>query len=302
MEIYSDLVENKRTIESSIKKYGYSPEHNYYHFTYQEDEKNKCVYFDFGKNRGVLARLELDTNIWTMLSEVLAPEKERINIFKGFLDYVFNIKAAKKVIVEVGTEFRNHIIKNIGGSKYKVCRTNYCLYWPVYDVKTLNPKLPGKKWKKIRNIKNRFNKNFKISLRNAKKTKNNLLTNVLNSWIKKRPHDDEVDISYYKKAIENHFQGFDVAKSIFINGEPCSISGGWTIPNSEDIYYGIGIQNYKYHNINELANLQDLMTAKKNGYKNVDLGGSDKTLLYSKKKLKPKKIYKSHVFSILKRN
>ena len=89
-----------------------------------------------------------------------------------------------------------------------------------------------------------------------------------------------------------------MARALYINNEHCSISGGWRIPNSNDFYCGIGIFNYKYKNLGEFINLDDLLHLKKKGYGNVDFGGSDKATLNFKKKLRPEKIYKTHVFSI----
>lgn len=302
MDIYSDIKSspNKKLIEKSIKTFGCSPEHNYHHFLYHEDVKNKCYFFHFGKNRGVLAILNKNTNVWRMLAEVLSSRKERIWLFQEFLDYALNKKMAKKVVVEAGNDFKREIISHLQNSEYRVCKTNYCLHWPVYDVDSLPKKLPGKKWKKLRNIRNRFKK-YRVAFRNAKNTQKKYLKEILSLWLKRRPRNDIVNVSYYENAIKNNFEGFDIAKSIYINGTPCSISGGWQIPNTKMIYYGIGIQNYKYNNVSEFANLRDLMEAKNRGYRHVDLGGSHKTLLSSKRKLNPENVYKSYVFSIVKK-
>ena len=127
------------------------------------------------------------------------------------------------------------------------------------------------------------------------------LRRVLLSWLKRRNANDKVDKDYYFKLIDNNFEGFDMAKTIYVNGNPSTITAGWKIPNSNDYYSSIGIVDYSYPGLGEVANIDDLNRLKRKGFTYVDFGGSDKVLLYFKKKFKPEKIYKTYTFSIVKR-
>jgi len=92
-----------------------------------------------------------------------------------------------------------------------------------------------------------------------------------------------------------------MAKTLYVNNRPCTITAGWRIPNSNNYYSSIGIVDYSIPDLGEITNIDDLNRLKKKGFDFVDFGGSDKVLLYFKKKFKPEKIYKTYVFSIVRR-
>ena len=92
-----------------------------------------------------------------------------------------------------------------------------------------------------------------------------------------------------------------MAKTLYVNGKPATITAGWKIPNSNYYYSAIGIVDYSYVGLGEIANIDDLNRLKREGYKCVDFGGSDRVLLRFKKKFKPEKIYKTYIFSIVRK-
>ena len=293
MKLYSDIKTGKAVIINSIKKFGYLPEHNYYHHLYMENKNYRALFFSFSKNAGVIGGIK--GNVWYFTTEVLAPKNERTELFCKALDYALKKEKAKKVVVEAGEGFRKEILAKLS-SKYKIVSLNYSLYWPIYNL--VSQGLKGKKWKKLRNLRNGFYKNYKIEVKDAKSINKKYLSSILSLWVKRRAFNDRVDTNYYKNIIGNKFKGFGMANSILLNGVPCCISAGWKIPNSSSFYWAIGIHNYSHKNLGDFANLQDIIAAKNKGHSFVDLGGSLKNLLYSKMKLKPEKIYKTYVFSI----
>lgn len=297
MKVCKDIAKCKSKIISSINRYGFLPEHNYHHYLCKQTANKRCIFFDFGKGKGVMAIFNIKSNVWYVANGILAPANEIADIFLKFADYALLKKKSKKISVEAGEDIKSEIVKCLEGSKYKVSM-NYALYWPVYNVGEWDEKLSGKQWKKFRNIMNRFRNNFSIKVNDPKKTDKNALRSVLFSWLKRRHPRDRVDRSYYLNLIENNFRGFDMTRALSINNEICSISAGWKIPNSDDFYYGIGIFNYKYKDMGDFINLEDMMHLKKLGYKNIDLGGSDKAILNFKMKFKPEKIYKTCIFSV----
>lgn len=300
MEVYFDISKAKGRIAKSIKQYGFSPEHNYHNYLYMQHGNNRCCFFDFGQNRGVVALFNKSNKTWRVINGVFAPEKERLGIFLAFVEWALEENKSKKVFAEFQTEFRNEIFGKLR-KIYKLIES-YSLYWPMYSLDTLDEKLIGKDWKKLRNIKNRFLTQFKVQIKDSRKVKKEVLKKILLSWMKKRFPRDRVMNYYYHNLIDSKFMGFDVLRSITLNGKVCAFSGGWKIPNSNTFYYAIGIFNYEHKNIGDFVNLDDLMHIKRLGYKYVDLGGSDKSTIAFKKKFNPIKIYQTHFFSISRKN
>lgn len=296
MKIYDNIVKAKQKVTSTINKYGFSPDHNYYNYLYTQNTSKKCIFFDFAQGKGVMAFYNKRNNLWRIMNGVFAPPDERLGILLNFLGWAFNENKSKKVFVEFTEDFKSEIFKKLKNS-HKL-NINYFLQWPIYNLDNLDEKLSGKQWKKLRNIKNRFYNHYRIEAKNPKKIDRNILKNILLSWLKRRYPRDRVDSSYYLNVINNNFKGFKVVRALSINHEICSFSGGWKIPNSDDFYCAIGIFNYKYNDIGDFINLDDLIYLKKLGYKHVDLGGSGKALMCFKKKFNPERIYKTYFFSI----
>lgn len=299
MKIYDDIAKAKQKVISAINKYGFSPDHNYYNYLYTQNTGKRCVFCDFGQGKGVIAFYNGRNNSWRVINGVLAPSQERFEIFLRFLDMAIKEKKSRKIFVEAPEDFKSEIFKKLKNS-YKL-NVNYLLYWPVYDLDCLDEKLGGRRWKKLRNIKNRFYNRYKIGVKNPKKIDKNILKNVLLSWTKKRYRRDRANFGYYLSIIGNNFKGLDILRAISLNGEVCSFSGGWAVPNSENFYYAIGIFNYSYKDVGDFVNLDDLLYIKKIGYRYVDLGGSDKATIIFKRKFNPIKIYKTYTFSILRK-
>lgn len=297
MKIIQNIKKNDGIIKKSIREYGYAAEHNYHHYLNSETAHDKNIFFNF-KGNGILTQLYRDKE-WYMLSEVLAPEHQRLKFFFKFIDYALSNKKHRKVVVEVTKDFRKQIIDNIDNSKYKICSLNYSLDWPVFQMKKWDCKLKGKNFKKLRNIKNRFYRLYNIKTVDSKKIEKRKLKKIVDGWIKNRKAEDEVEQEEYYNMIDNGFKGFDVARTIIINKKPCTITAGWNIPNSKNYYSAIGIFNYQHPGIGELANIDDLITLKKKKYEFVDFGGSDKVLFNFKKKFGPHGSYKTYIFSII---
>ena len=297
MKIIQDVGKNREKIISSISKFGFLPEHNYYHFLCKQTKSKRCVFFDFGQKRGLMAVFNKNNSVFYVVNGILAPRGEMADIFLKFADYVFLKKKAKKISVEAGEDFKTEVFKKLKNSKYKAS-LNYSLHWPIFNLQGLDEKLKGRQWKKFRNIRNRFYNHSLIEVKDPRRIDKNILKSILFSWLKRRHPRDRVDYSYYLNVIDNKFEGFDMVRALEMDNEICSFSAGWKIPNSNDFYWSIGIFNYRHKDMGEFVNLDDFMFLKKRGYKKIDLGGSDKAILDFKKKFKPEKIYKTCIFSI----
>ncbi len=295
-----DVAGNKKNIEKSIKKYGYFAEHNYLHYIYNQTERDKNLFFEFGNDKIVLAQFDEKENIWSLFpNSILAPENERMDLLVQTMDYILKKQKALKFVVEVSEDLRKEILNKFRvGNTFRACDPDI-LYWPMYNMDQWDLKLKGNKWKKLRNIKNVFYKNHNVSVRDSREIPKEDLNRILSAWLKRRNDNDRVDKHYFSNLIDNNFEGVDMAKTMYVDGSPCTITAGWKIPNSGNYYSSIGIIDYSYHGLGEVANIDDLNRLKGKGYDYVDFGGSDKVLLDFKMKFKPEKIYKTYVFSIV---
>jgi hypothetical protein len=296
-------LEKSSVVQNSLSKFGHFVEHHLEHYLCTCAKDNILVFFDTGKRRGVLASHDSKGNWHIFPNGVLAPPEERWRVLHKVLSYLLLKKKVKKVGLEVDERFHREIVENLSESKEKkALRTNYILYWPVFHMELFDAKLKGRKWKKMRNMRNRFKRNHSIRIVDAKAVPKKKLEHIVGQWMRKRKMRDVVTKDYYFNAIRSGFKGFDCAKVMYIDGEPCSITAGWEVSNGEKHYYSaIGILNYAHDGLGEFANLMDLLLLKKKGYRVVDFGGSGYTLLNFKNKFRPHAIYKTYVFSVVKR-
>ncbi len=300
LKIIRDTKKYHKKIKKAIKKYGYCADHNPMSYVYIENSKDKNVVFDLGKGRMILANVDHKNNWILFPCGVLAEKNERYPFLVKFLDYILK-KKSDKVEVEVDEDLRKEIVKKFSVKKKYQARTPDILYWPVFNLSNWNSRLRGKKWKKLRNIKNRFYKNHKIRAKESKSVDKEKIRSIVFSWLKRRSNSDVVDKEYYLNMIDNNFKGFDHTRTLIIDGKPCTITAGWRIPNSKCYYSSIGLFDYSYKNLGDIANMDDLNNLKRNGIKHVDFGGSNKSLLKFKKKFKPERIYKTYSFYIARR-
>ena len=302
MRLIGDIIKYKDKIRKGIKKYGHFAEHNFTHYLYSEGRLGKNVFFDFGSGRGVLARFYQGGNSWSLFPNgVLAPKEERLGLLLKTAEYILKKKKGKKFAVEVSEELKKEILDKLHARNLRACSCNYVLYWPLYNMELWDSELKGSKWKKLRNIKNRFLRKNKVKVVDSRTVPKERLKEIVAKWLVKRQKNDKVDKDYYYKFIENNFKGMDMAKTLYVNGKPCTITAGWKIPNTKNYYSSIGIFDYSYPDLGEITNIDDLNRAKKEGYEYVDFGGSEKALLSFKRKFRPEKIYKTYIFSIVRR-
>jgi hypothetical protein len=302
LKLIYDVVKHQKKIKKGIKRYGYFAEHNYLHYLHSQTKWDRNLFFDFGNDKSLLAQFDKESNIWSLFPNgILAPEDERLDLLLEVTNYVLKKQNAEKFVVEVSEGIRKRLMDKFKTKNgFRACSPDI-LYWPMYNMDSWNPQLSGNKFKKLRNIRNGFYKRNKVSVKDSKDVPKEELNEILSAWLKKRNDHDRVDKEYFFNLIDNKFNGIDTAKTMYVNGRPCTITAGWKIPNSENYYSSIGILDYSYPGLGEAANIDDLNRLKKEGFEYVDFGGSDKVLLYFKKKFRPEKIYKTYVFSIVRR-
>ena len=303
LKVVYDVVKHQKKIKKSIKKYGYFAEHNYLHYLYNQTEWNRNIFFDYDNDKILLTQFDEKNKVWSLFpNSILAPESERLELLLETTNYILKKQKAKKFVVEVSEDVRKEILNKFKiRNGFRVCNSTDILYWPMYNMDLWDLKLRGSKWKKLRNIRNGFYKRNKVRIKNSKDIPKEELKKILLNWLKKRHSRDRVDKDYFFNLIDNNFEGVYMAKTMYINDKPCTITAGWKIPNSDNYYSAIGILDYSYPELGEIANIDDLNRLKIEGFDYVDFGGSDKVLLYFKKKFRPEKIYKTYIFSIVRR-
>ena len=299
----SDVIKYDQKIRKSIKKYGYFAEHNYFHYLYNQTERDKNIFFDFGNDKILMVQFDERTKIWSLFpNSILSPEAERLDLFLEATDYILKQQKAKKFVVEVSEDIRRKILDRFKiRNGFRACNSTYILYWPMYDMDSWDLKMRGSTWKKLRNERNRFYKRNKVMVKDCKNVPKEELMKILLNWLKKRNSRDRIEKAYFLNLIDNNFRGMDMAKTLYVNGKPCTITAGWKIPNSNNYYSSIGILDYSIPGLGEVANIDDLDRLKGKGFEYVDFGGSDKILLDFKKKFRPEKIYKTYIFSVVRR-
>lgn len=301
MEFIKNTLDARNEIEACIKKNGFAPEHNFGYYQWLQEPGKENVFLKFPNKSGILAQHNEKLKTWYFVSLPVTGKAAGIKLLADAIDSILSDNA-KKINLEITPQLKKHLAMALKGSNFRIGRNNYVYYWPVFDMKSWDGYgLKGKKWKKLRNIRNRFYKLNNVDAKESREISKQKLEKIVKDWIKKRSGIDRPMYERYLNMIRQDFDGVDFARSLIVNGEPCSITAGWRIPNSNDYYSAVGIYTNKFAGIGEAANLDDLFFLKKKKFENVDFGGSGKTLLQFKKKFKPSSIYETYSFPVFRK-
>ena len=211
MDIIEDVYSNKKEIINCIKKYGSAREHNYWFFYNQQSNYAKVFFFKFG-NAGIFS-IRYKSGLWEIIGDILAPENKRIELFRNFLDYILIKKKYKKVFVFVPENFYSGINKIFQSSKYRMTKAPDIYYTPIFNMENWDENLGGKKWKKLRNIKNKFLKSYNVEIIPSKEIEKKELNQIVVDWAKNRPKPEKnYYIQMYLNFIRNDFEGTDSAR------------------------------------------------------------------------------------------
>lgn len=292
-----------------ITKHGHFAEHNidYYNYCQEEDVFNYFALVD--DNYGVMVQHYPYGKEWYTITGVIAPPHKRVEVLEAVMKHCLKQKDSKKFVVESIPEERNALREKIRTSrKFRMIKPRFTLYWPVFDMDEWDGHtLRGKKWKKLRNIRNRFKKNNRVRVVDSNTIPKTKLRQIVDEWVQRRRQNsrnldrEDANREYtdlYYNLITNNFKGMTHAKTMIVNGKPCSITAGWKIPNSKNYYSAVGVSNFEVEGLGEVVNLDDLARLKKNKYQVVDFGGSTKPQLSFKNKFKPTGYYKTYTYAI----
>lgn len=302
MKIYEDTLAEQPRIERAIKQYGYASEHNfwwyqYYQHYYKPPQRNIFVETD----RGALftAYNERD-NDYFVVFDPMAPAEFRIPILMEYIEWIFKNTSAEKIWFQLERDFRPAFLRALP----KTCRSNpiyYTMESPIYDLRQFDTALPGGHYKSLRKEMHKFYREHTIAVEDAKKyTDKESLRAILDNWRKKRPNHERGMTGVYREMIDGNFAGTDEARVMTVDGKAAGFNAGWMIPNSERFYGAVGIHDYSVDDLGAMLYLEDLIHLKDRGYREVDMGGGEKSLTAFKNKFCPQSFYKTVVFSVSK--
>jgi len=239
MKLVTDKEKILSLLREHIKKFGHRPEHHEWLFLYAAYPESELNYFDFGDDGGIFA--ERSGTRWFISEEPIAPSAQRIDLFLKVLKYIFTAPpaalAGQKVSVEDWTEeFKNKCSEALRSLPYRILRPNTAQYCPVIDLEKFDATLSGRAMKRMRYARNRFLKNHKIEIQDAREVSADQMLNLLEVWGKMRTAHDAVWAPDYVKFIQNGFPECAIKRAVWIDGMLRGLSVGWRIPHSTGYY------------------------------------------------------------------
>lgn len=303
-----DIEESSREAKRCISEHGHAPEHNYTYFL-TTAEGARSIFLKSAEGYGILANYREAAKEVVMISEALAPREKQAEVLHDALDTCFSELPIKKFVVEQDDSLRAETLLAFRRNGYRALPPRFSLFWPVFRMEEWDGDgLAGEEWKKLRNIRNRFYAEHSVEAVDSKTIEKEQLKQIVHDWVERRrlmstgADRKDSNFAYYTRyidMIDRGFEGTALAKTLVVDRQPCTITAGWGIPNSENSYYsGIGISNYAFDGLGEMANLDDLNRLKESGYQTVDFGGSPMPLLKFKLKFRPSFVYVTHTYAI----
>lgn len=300
MIFWEDTTKERQRIENAIKKYGCAPEHNFEWYQCQPEKGDKNVFVEFENSVGLLTTETPTKKECVVFSSPIAPPKKRSKILIEYLDYIFSNGRIIKAELELENDFYKKFLKELPQS-IKTRRPKYTLTWPIYNLAVFDENLSGRKWNSLRKTRNKFYKEHKVEILDAKNYQHKQdLHDVINGWKKNRLATDKAYSQEYHNLIDVNFSPCQEARLFSVDNKICGINAGWTAPNSNRYYGAIGIHNYTFSGLGDVLYLEDLIYLKKQGYAEADMGGGEDELTAFKAKFHPQFYYKTHIFTAIK--
>ena len=298
MQVHN-VIDSQELVEDIISKHGYAPEHNYWYMVNMGDESSEVLLWELNGNGIVF--LKHDDGDIELISDILSPKQEQVDLFIKFLDFVHENYKVDEVLVTFDSKYRNDLINKVS-DKYKVKAPRRTFTAPIFNMKNWDPNLGGKNWKKMRNMRNQFIKNHKPKITGPGPYTKQQLNQLIDQWAELDTSEIKNEwTKCFKNFVKNDFKGCEIVRIISVDNKPCSITAGWRIPNTNNYYSAIGVHNYKYKYLGETAYLDDFACIKLLKVDYVDMGGSDsKANLNFKLKFKPESLYTSYFMSVVK--
>lgn len=286
-----------RSLQKTIEHYGYAPEHNICWYEYSTEPNYSAHVATWPDNTALLTHRKDDE--WYIFSEPLAPQEKGADRVVEFISHAFSEFPIKKVWLELREPLRKCVLELLPDS-FRANPTNYTLTWPIMNMEAFDPELPGKRWKSIRNARNKFYREHSVLVEDAPAVPKEDLHGIVERWSQLRLARDRAYTHSFHAIIDSGFKGTTTARVLLVDGKPCGINAGWEIPNSDCYYGAIGLHDYSQKDLGLVWYLDDLVLYKRLGYKYVDMAGGEKALTAFKNQFGPEYSYKTFVFSVVK--
>ena len=296
-DVFSEAT--KKLINDAININGYASEHNYDEFVSYAGKDSKPVYADFGNNKGILA---IDYgDVWSVYSEIIAPEEERSSMFIEFALFLFN-KNVKKIMIECSFEFRKELLaKTKGFDKIIIGNVVEHYFTPIISLDQWDPMLIGSDFSNLRKVKNRFFRNFKVEIVMNHDIKNQSIDEIKSmilAWKKNRKAKDRALHDSYINFAANGYKA-NITLLLKLNGVVKGLASAIVVPNNPDtVYFNINLHDYSIPELGDFLTVIFFDKLKSEGYRFINFGSSDENLLKYKKKFNPIKVYDSAFFYV----
>ncbi len=298
MKFITDREEIRKTLTEAIRLYGYAPEHNVDWFLCATEKGAEPAFAWWSDGSGLMTHKK--NADFYIFSEPVMPEDISAGRIVECIEKVFEDPEIKKIWFELRTPVRKQLLKVLPES-VKANSINYSLTWPVMDMSSFDPALPGGHYKSIRNAKNSFYRDHKVEVTEAKSREKLELHALIDSWEKARRASDRAYPHTFHNLVDADFIGMSEARVFIVDGKALGLNAGWLMSNSDCYYGAVGLHDYSQKDLGLMLYLEDLLWLKSKNYRIVDMGGGEKALTVFKNQFKPNHWYKTFVFSVIRR-
>lgn len=291
----NNVEEERELIESSISKFGYSPDHNFDWLKNCSNEGNSAFAI-WEKSEGIWFYINKKASQCVIVADPIAPTDMQGKILKELCDYVLG-QGMTIYFLDVREFVQNFAIENYG-NRFK---PDYEIIWPVVDMTTWNSKLPGSHFKELRNALSKFNREHAVKIVKTSELPKKDLHGIVDRWLANRA---KVGIAVlpdrYHDMIDNDFGGTKSSRAMVVDGQPVGFNAGWETPNNPTEWSAsIGIHDYSIKDLGVALLYEDLVWIKDAGYESCDLEGSDSQALRFKTQFFSKfETYKTYTFYV----
>lgn len=299
MEIIENPTQQRNMIEGIIKKYGYTPDHNFDWLMYCADEgQPQAAWWNSG---AIWFYKNSNKKECTIVSDPIASSEAHKQLLIEIVEHCFESGINKILFLDVRNDIHDFLKTGEAGN-YKFY---YDIEWPVVNMNLCDPALPGGKFKDVRNALSKFKREHRIEVKPTDSIGKKELHEIVGRWFDNRTKAGikELYPKRYHNMIDGDFKGTDSARVMFVDGKAVGFNAGWETPNNPDEWSAaIGIHDFSIKDLGIILLMEDLIWIKQSGYKTCDLEGSDPQALRFKTQFFPNgyNSYKTYTFWVQK--
>ena len=275
MKFYQNVEAERNRIETCIKKYGRTSDHNLDWWSCSVITPDGVpVFVEFEDGTGLLAHRYPDK--WRIWSDPLSEKNKATDRVVEFAVEIFKDSNVKELWCDdVSDSIYPELKKN---KEIKLNEIYYSLKWPVLEMAKYDPALPGGHFKEIRNARNKFYREHEVKVLEADQVDQADLLKIVDAWKAEatRKQKEGVYDLRYRNIINKKFRGFKTARALIVDRKPVGFNAGYDVPNYPGRFAGvIGLHDYSVKDLGTILWLEDLAWIKRAGYKDLDMQGNE---------------------------